>query len=133
MKKYDLEKRLIRFSVNVIRLVSKFENSKAGKHLSGQIIRSATSAALNYGEAQSSESPKDFIHKMKITLKELRETIVALKIIQEANLSNDTRLLPTVLKENDELIAIFNKSISTAKRNSSPLIEEDCATYSAVG
>ncbi len=81
MNKYDLEERLICFSVLIIEIVNEMPNSKAGNHLSGQLVRSGTSASLNYGEAQSAESKKDFIHKMKVILKELRETYVCLKIM----------------------------------------------------
>jgi len=84
MDKFDLEERLIQFAVTVIKLAGSLPNSTIGNHLEGQIIRSATSPALNYGEAQSVESRKDFIHKMSICLKELRETFVALKIIETA-------------------------------------------------
>ena len=81
MNKFDLEERLVEFSVLIIEIVNEMPNSKASNHLSGQLLRSGTSAALNYGEAQSGESRKDFIHKIKIVLKELRETYVCLKII----------------------------------------------------
>ncbi len=73
-RKFDLEQRLIQFAVTSIRLAEKLPASFAGRHLSGQLIRSATSPALQYGEAQSAESRNDFIHKLKIALKELRET-----------------------------------------------------------
>ena len=86
MNKYDLEERLIEFSVLIIEVVSEIPNSKSGNHLSGQLVRSGTSVSLNYGEAQSSESRKDFIHKMKVILKELRETFVCLKIIHQCKL-----------------------------------------------
>lgn len=69
MNKYDLEERLIDFSVLIIEIVNEIPNSKAGNHLSGQLVRSGTSVSLNYGEAQSAESKKDFIHKMKVILK----------------------------------------------------------------
>ncbi len=82
MNKYDLEERLIDFLVLIIEIVNEMPNSKAGNHLSGQLVRSGTSVSLNYGEAQSAESKKDFIHKMKVILKELRETFVCMKIIQ---------------------------------------------------
>lgn len=85
MDKFDLEGRLIKFSVLIVEIVNEMSNSKAGNHLSGQLVRSGTSVSLNYGEAQSAESRKDFIHKMKIILKELRETFVCLKLIYEAN------------------------------------------------
>ena len=73
MNKFDLEERLIDFSVLIIEIINEMPNSKAGNHLSGQLVRSGTSVSLNYGEAQSGESRKDFIHKMKVVLKELRE------------------------------------------------------------
>jgi len=63
MNIYDLEERLIDFSVLIIEIVNEMPNSKAGNHLSGQLVRSGTSVSLNYGEVQSSESKKDFIHK----------------------------------------------------------------------
>jgi four helix bundle protein len=89
----------------------------SGKYLSGQIIRSGFSPALNYGEAQSAESLGDFIHKMKISLKELRETYISLKILCVTNISIEERLLEHHLKECNELISIFVKSIQTAERN----------------
>jgi len=117
MNKYDLEERLILFSVQIIKLSESLNKTFAGVHLGKQIIRSATSSALNYGEAQSGESPRDFIHKMGICLKELRETIINSKIIKYAILSNNEVLLEGCLKENNELISIFVRSIETAKRN----------------
>ena len=71
---YDLEERLLEFSVRIIRLTRKIEKSEAGKHVANQLLRSSTSPLANHAEAQSAESPKDFIHKLKISLKELRET-----------------------------------------------------------
>ncbi len=119
MNKYDLEERLIWFSVRIIELSQSMQESFAGSHLSKQIIRSATSAALNYGEAQSAESPRDFIHKMGICLKELRETFINAKIIKYGKLSSNEKLLNTCFLENNELISIFVKSIETAKNNNS--------------
>ena len=81
VNKFDLEERLINFAVLIIDIVEEMPNKKSANHLSGQLIRSGTSPALNYGEAQSGESMKDFIHKIKIVLKELRETYICLKII----------------------------------------------------
>jgi len=88
MKRFDLEERLINFSVLIIEIVNEIPNTKAGNHLSGQLVRCGTSVSLNYGEAQSGESRKDFIHKMKVVLKELRETYVCLKIICRTKLLN---------------------------------------------
>ena len=117
MKKYDLEQRLIEFSVSIIEIVNEMPSSKAGNHLSGQLVRSGTSVSLNYGEAQSAESKKDFIHKMKVILKELRETFVCLKIIHQSRLYKTENLLSKAKIENNELISIFVKSIETAKKN----------------
>ena len=66
MKRHDLEERLIVFAVVIIEIAGKISYTKAGEHLSGQLLRSGTSPALNYGEAQAGESRKDFIHKIKI-------------------------------------------------------------------
>ena len=117
MNKYDLEERLIDFSVLIIEIVNKMPNSKAGNHLSGQLVRSGTSVSLNYGEAQSAESRKDFIHKMKVILKELRETYVCLKIIHRCKLYKVEEKIIKEKKENNELISIFVKSIETARKN----------------
>ena len=95
-------------------IVEHLPSSRLGSHLAGQIIRSGTSPALNYGEAQSAESQKDFIHKIQIILKELKETRIALKIICKKPLM-DISIVNPVLNENEELIAIFAKSIKTAK------------------
>ena len=88
MNRFDLEERLIDFSVLIIEIANEMPHTPAGLHLAGQIIRSGTSVSLNYGEAQGGESRKDFIHKMKIGLKELRETYICLKIIYRAKLFN---------------------------------------------
>ena len=117
MNKFDLEERLIWFSVNIIELTKTIQNSFPVTHLSKQIVRSSTSSALNYGEAQSAESPRDFIHKMGVCLKELRETFINFKIIKYGKLSNKSELLEECFKENNELISIFVKSIETAKKN----------------
>ena len=117
MNKFDLEDRLINFSVLIIEIVKEMPNTKAGNHLSGQLVRSGTSVSLNYGEAQSGESGKDFIHKMKVVLKELRETFVCLKIIERAILYKTEIKMKQAQNENNELISIFVKSIETAQNN----------------
>jgi four helix bundle protein len=91
-------------------------NSKAGQNLEHQLSKSGTSAALNYGEAQAAESSDDFIHKIKVVLKELRETRICYKIILKKMLPGNM-LLITSLGETNQLIAIFLKSIETAKKN----------------
>ncbi|MBP2831583.1 four helix bundle protein [Aquimarina sp. U1-2] len=114
-KKYDLEARLIQFSVEIISTCKKLDGNYASDHLSKQLIRSSTAAALNYGEAQSAESFRDFQHKMKLCLKELRESLVNLKIQKGAKLIRDDEELESLLKENNELIAIFVSSIRTSQ------------------
>ena len=115
-KPIDLEDRLVDFAVRVITVVEALPDSKAGNHIAGQLIRSGTSPAPNYGEAQSAESRNDFIHKMKVALKELRETLVWLKITMRKPLCPPERLVP-IIHENDELISIFVSSVKTAQAN----------------
>ena len=117
MNKYNLEDRLVDFAVLIIEIVNGMPSTKAGNHLSGQLVRSGTSVALNYGEAQSGESRKDFIHKMKIVLKELRETFICLKIIHRTNLFDNEANVEKAKNESNELISIFVKSVETAQRN----------------
>lgn len=83
IRKFNLEERLIEFAVLIIEIVENLNNTRAGNHIAGQLVRSGTSPALHYGEAQSAESINDFVHKLKILLKELRESLVSLKIIKE--------------------------------------------------
>ncbi len=116
-KKYDLEDRLIEFVAQIILFSDGMISTKAGNHISGQLLRSGTSPALNYGEAQASESRRDFIHKFKIILKELRETLVALKISERSKLHPNLEFLKSLKIECNELISIFVKSINTAEKN----------------
>ena len=114
---FDLEDRLIDFAVRIIRTAESLPKSKVGKHIAGQLIRSGTSPAPNYGEAQSAESRSDFIHKMKISLKELRETRIWLLMVIRADLIKPASKLKALIDESDKLISIFVKSVSTAKQN----------------
>lgn len=114
---FDLQDRLIDFATRVMSVADSLPKSRIGNHVASQLIRSGTSPAPNYGEAQSAESSKDFIHKMKIALKELRETHVWLLMIQRKPLVQPPGKLDLILKECDELIAIFVSSITTAKKN----------------
>lgn len=117
MKKFDLDERMIDFSVNIIKLAESLPKTNAGIYFANQLIRSASSAALNYAEAQSGESRRDFVHKLMIALKELRETNSGLRIIDKSNMSKTPLDQPTLLKENNELISIFMQSVKTAKKN----------------
>ena len=114
--KFDLEERLIDFAVLISNVVEGLPNIRLGNYVAGQLVRSGCSPALNYGEAQSAESRNDFIHKMKIILKELRESMISLKIIERKMLYNFEEV-SLAKNECNQLIAIFVKSVETAKRN----------------
>ena len=116
-RKYDLEDRLIEFAVLIIKITENLFNTKAGNYIGGQLVRSGTSPALHYGEAQSAESRNDFIHKLKILLKELRESRNAMKIIKNTPLTDKMDMTEKGMLECNELISIFVKSIETAKKN----------------
>lgn len=116
-KEKDLGKRLINFSVLIIRLCDNIFNTRAGNTIAGQLVRSGTSTALHHGEMKDAESQNDFIHKAKVILKELRETYNALQIIKRVPLTKNLELTEKTIKECDELIAIFVTSIKTARKN----------------
>ena len=118
MKAFELETRLIEFASRVIDMAEKLPKTFAAKHIGSQIIRSATSPALNYGEAQGAESKEDFVHKMKICLKELRETMICLKLIEHRGWFAQGKL-SELIKENNELVSIFVASAKTATSNPS--------------
>jgi four helix bundle protein len=113
---FDLEDRLVDFACNCLTICELLPNSKAGNNLEHQLSKSGTAPALNYGEAQAAESPDDFIHKLKLVLKEIRETRVCIKIIRKKPLVV-AGIVEATFVEANQLIAIFMKSIETAKRN----------------
>ena len=108
-----MEERQIIFASRIIDMVESLPQKQTARHLGGQILRSGTAPALNYGEAQAAESREDFIHKMKICLKELRETLVCLKLIEKRNWFSESKLT-SLVTENDELVSIFVTSAKTA-------------------
>ena len=110
----DLEDRLIEFAVRVIKLSAGLPHSSAGKHIAGQILRSGTSPAPNYGEARGAESHADFVHKLRIVLKELNETSIWLKIIGRSRIVKP-ELLADITRENTDLCKIFTSSLKTAR------------------
>jgi four helix bundle protein len=116
-RKYDLEDRLLEYSSRIIKIVEKLPNNRAGNHVAGQLLRSGTSPYANHGEAQAAESSKDFIHKMSICLKELRESKRWLKLIKRVPLVKNPDRMGEILKETEELIKIFVSSIRTAEKN----------------
>ena len=115
MNKFDLEERLTDFAVLIVEICENMKDTKSSIHLVEQLIRSGASPALNYGEAQSSESRRDFVHKIKIALKKLRESYVCLKIIYRSKLYKSEGRIKLAINENKELISIFVKSVETAQ------------------
>jgi four helix bundle protein len=116
-RKFDLKERLLEFASAVIDLSEKLPASRAGNHISGQLLRSGTSPYPNHAEAESAESRDDFIHKLKICLKEMRETRRWARLIQRKDWAREDPTLLFVLSESEELIRIFVASIRTARHN----------------
>lgn len=116
-RKYDLEDRLVDYSCRMIDVVDALPNTRAGNYIAGQLIRSCMSPTFNYGEVQAAESRNDFVHKMGIVLKELKECRSALKIIRKKELIKPVTKLDGIYKESEELIAIVAASINTANKN----------------
>ena len=110
----ELEERLIDFAVRIVKLSANLPKTPAGKHIAGQILRSGTSPAPNYGEARGAESHADFVHKLRIVLKELNETSIWLRIIERSQLLRK-ELLVELIQENKELCRIFTSSLKTAR------------------
>jgi four helix bundle protein len=109
-----LEERLIDFAVRIIKLSANLPKSPAEKHISGQILRSGTSPAPNYGEARGAESHADFVHKLGVVLKELNETCIWLRVIERGELVKPD-LLIDIIDENKQLCRIFTSSLKTAR------------------
>ena len=109
----ELEDRLIDFAVRIIKLASKLPRTPAGKHIAGQILRAGTSPAPNYGEARGAESRADFLHKVRVVLKELNETFVWLRIIERSQIL-PPKSLSEIIPENRALCKIFATTVKTA-------------------
>ena len=116
MKGIDLQDRLIQFAARIIKVSGALPNTIAGRHISGQLLRCGTAPASHHAEARSAESHADFIHKMKIGVKELNETEVWLKVIIASELVPKSRLTD-LLDECIQLQKIFNSSIKTARQS----------------
>ena len=114
---YDLDDRLLEYSASIVRLVENMTKTKAANHVGGQLLRSGTSPYFNHGEAEAAESPRDFVHKMGVCLKELRETKRALKLTKKVPLVQSPATVDPLLAETEELIKIFFVSIRTANKN----------------
>jgi four helix bundle protein len=115
-KAIELEERLIDFAVRIIRLTVHLPQTPAGKHVAGQILRSGTSPAPNYGEARGAESHADFINKIGIVLKEFNETSIWLRVIDRSEMLKK-ELLTGIIEECRELCRIFTASVTTARAN----------------
>ena len=111
----ELQERLIEFAVRILALADKLPDTPAGRHIRGQIIKSGTSPAPNYSESRGAESNADFIHKLKIVIKELNETLVWLIIIERSKMMKQ-ELLKNLIDENEQLCKIISSSIATAKK-----------------
>lgn len=114
---FDLEQRLLEFASAIIDISESLPRTRAGNHVAGQLLRSGTSPYSNHGEAESAESPDDFIHKLKVCLKELRETRRWLRLIHRKAWLRTGKELTYALNEVEELIRIFVASIRTAAKN----------------
>ena len=116
-RRYDLEDRLLDFAVNVVELTDSLPNSRAGNHIAGQLLRCGTSPLSNHGEVEAAESRKDFLHKLRICLKELRETKRWLRLVSRLKKLGEPPNLRACLNEVEELIRIFAASVKTAEKN----------------
>ena len=116
MKGDDILERLLDFGARAGVVVDALPDTRLGRHIAGQLVRSGTSPAPNYSEGQAAESREDFCHKLGVALKELRESHVWLRLIVKAGLLPDHRLAD-LLDECDQLVRILASSIVTAKRN----------------
>jgi four helix bundle protein len=128
-QRYDLEERLLNYGARIIRLVDSLPRSRGGDHIGGQLLSSGTSPTLHHGEVEAAESPKDFIHKLRICLKELRESRRALRIIERVPLTENPTETLSLIDETEQLIRIFFASVRTVEKrllsNHSAAVRED--------
>ena len=115
--KFDLEDRLLEFTARIVTLVDALPSTRAGNHIAGQLLRCGTSPYAHHGEVQAAESRKDFIHKLGICFKELKETKRWLRLIARLRLTPPSKLGPLLI-ETEEIIRIFGASVRTAEQNS---------------
>jgi four helix bundle protein len=109
-----LQERFVSFAVKIIDLASRLPKTTVCRHISGQVLRSGTSPAPNYAEARGAESRADFIHKLRIAVKELNETGIWLRIILKTRMAPEV-LIRNLIRENQELARILSASIKTAR------------------
>jgi four helix bundle protein len=114
--RFDLEERLLEFSANIIQLIDGLPNTRAANHVTGQLLRCGTSPLGNHGEVQAAQSRRDFVHKLRICLKEFKETRRWLRLLKRSQLLPTQKMEP-ILQETEELIRIFAASVRTAEKN----------------
>jgi four helix bundle protein len=115
-RRFDLEERLLDYAIRIIRLVDALPGTRAGRHVADQLLRCGTSPLANHGELQAAESRRDFIHKLGICLKEIREARRWLRLVHRVPLLPPSKIDP-LLSETEALIKIFSASIRTAEKN----------------
>ena len=113
----DLSERLLDYGAHIIRLVESLPNNFIGRRIGDQLLRSGTSVGANYEEAQGAESKKDFIHKLQVALKELRESFYWLKLLDRTK-KNSMKELDFLINEASQLRAILSKAVVTSKGKS---------------
>lgn len=116
-RQYDLEDRLLEFAANIVELTESLPTTRAGNHIAGQLLRCGTSPLSNHGEVEAAESRKDFLHKLRICLKELRETKRWLRLVRSVKKLSELADVSLCLNEVEELIRIFVASVRTAQKN----------------
>jgi four helix bundle protein len=111
----ELADRLLDFAARIGKVADALPDSRLGRHVAGQLIRSGTSPAPNYEEGRAAESRRDFVHKLSIALKELRETRYWIRLIARSGLIEESKLAD-VLDESDQLCRILGQSLATARQ-----------------
>lgn len=114
---YDLEDRLLEFAARIVELTESLPNTRAQNHIAGQLLRCGTSSLSNHGEVEAAESRRDFLHKLRVSLKELRETKRWLRLLGRIKSVGTPTHFNSCLNEVEELIRIFVASVRTAERN----------------
>ena len=117
IKNRDLGERLLDYGALIIKLVEVLPKNVIGKRIGDQLLRSGTSVGANYEEAQAAESKRDFVHKLQISLKELRESNYWLRLLAKSEILNESQLR-AILDESNQLLAILSKAVITAKKRS---------------
>jgi four helix bundle protein len=113
-KAVELQRRLVVFAGQIVSLSFKLRRTAVGRHVANQMVRCGTATAANYADARGAESRPDFIHKLRVVLKELNETDVWLQLVVETSLV-EAPTVAGIVAENQELCRIFAASIKTAR------------------